>query len=87
MGCFFIRFLGFLPFFREYKKCVCVDDILLNFMVPFSFTDFLMMYRNIKINVPTQREITLRDSLQKFITLHKARSLISLRLVQNACRN
>ena len=32
------------------------------------------------------REITLRDSLQKFITLRKARSLY-LRLVQNACRN
>ena len=34
-----------------------------------------------------QRENTLRDSLQKFITLHKARSPISLRLVQNACKN
>ena len=34
-----------------------------------------------------QRENTLRDSLQKVITLHKARSLISLRLVQNACKN
>ena len=36
---------------------------------------------------PGQREITLRDSLQNFITLHKTRSAISLRLVQNACRN
>ena len=29
----------------------------------------------------------LRDSLQKFITLHKAKVSIFLRLVQNACRN
>ena len=34
-----------------------------------------------------QKEITLRDSLQKFITLHKARFGISLRLVQNTVRN
>ena len=40
------------------------------------------------VSVEWQRENTLRDSLQKFITLHKARSVhISLRLVQNACRN
>ena len=35
-----------------------------------------------------QRENTIRDSLQKFITLQNARSVgISLRLVQNACKN
>jgi hypothetical protein len=34
---------------------------------------------------PHPKRITLRDSLQKLITLHKARSV--LRLVQNACRN
>ena len=39
------------------------------------------------LHTHTQREITLRDSLQNCITLHKARSVIFLRLVQNACRN
>lgn len=34
-----------------------------------------------------QRENTIRDSLQKFITLHKARLVGGWRLVQNACRN
>ena len=48
MGCFFIRFLGFLLFFREYNKCACVDNICLNFKVPSSFKDFLMMYPNQK---------------------------------------
>ena len=46
-----------------------------------------LIWTEIYIMCCAQREITLRDSLQKFITLHKARSAICLRLVQNACIN
>ena len=51
-GLLFHTVLGILPFFREYKKCVCVGNILLNYNVSFSFMVFLMIYRNIEINIP-----------------------------------
>ena len=41
----------------------------------------------IKMDKQNQRDNTLRDTLQKFITLHKARLVGGWRLVQNACRN
>ena len=58
-GLLFHTVLGILPFFREYKKCVCVGNILLNYNVSFSFMVFLMIYRNIEINIPNYVHTTL----------------------------